>query len=135
MHRSIDIPAAACTFSFVQASGPGGQHVNKTATAVELRVQTELLGLPPAVHRRLQHQQRNRINKSGELVIQADQHRSQLSNRKDAMQRLQNMLSQAFVAPKKRVPTKPSGAARRNRLKQKKQRGQLKNSRRKPNLE
>jgi len=129
------ISEAACEFRFVHASGPGGQHVNKTSTAVELRVAVNLLGLPPGPEQRLRDQQRNRINRQGQIVIQADQHRSQLKNRKAALERLQSMIHQALPVPKKRIATKPSNAARRRRLDNKRQRGQTKSGRRKPTLD
>ena len=132
---SFNIPNQALEFRFVHASGPGGQHVNKTATAVELRVQLQALGLPHDTLRRLRIQQRNRINKEDELILQADQYRSQLKNRQDALQRLQHMLRQAAIRPKKRIPTKPSRAAKQRRMDSKKIRGKTKQSRRKPRLD
>jgi len=130
--RDYIIPSAACDYRFVTASGPGGQHVNKTATAVELRVDIDALALPPEVARRLYGQQRNRINKNGALIIQADRRRSQLMNRKDADERLLAMIAQAYIRPKARIATRPSRAAQRRRIEHKKQRGQVKANRRKP---
>ncbi len=130
--RTFEVNEAACEFRFVQASGPGGQHVNKTSTAVELRVKLERLGLSPGVLRRLYTQQRNRINKQGELIIQAEQFRSQLKNRKAAEQRLQAMLAEAWVQPKRRIPTRPGTAAKNRRISAKKQRSEKKAARRKP---
>ena len=94
-----------------------------------------LLGLPPGPAQRLRDQQRNRINRQGQIVIQADQHRSQLKNRKAALERLQRMIQQALPVPKKRIATKPTKAARRRRLDNKRQRGQTKSARRKPTLD
>lgn len=128
----IDIPKEALEFRFVHASGPGGQHVNKTATAVELRVNVAALNLKTDVSRRLRQQQRNRISKEGFLVIQADQHRSQLKNKQAATARLQDMLAAAAVRPKRRIATRPSKAAKQRRIDSKKQRGQTKLNRRKP---
>ena len=125
----------ALEFRFVHASGPGGQHVNKASTAVELRVDVARLRLPPETLKRLRAQQRNRINSQGKLVIQADQHRSQLANRKDALARLETMLRAAAVRPKQRVPTRPSLAARKKRMDVKKRRGQTKQHRKKPSLD
>ena len=135
MTQEYPISEAACEFRFSHASGPGGQHVNKTSTAVELRVAVNLLGLPPGPAQRLRDQQRNRINRQGQIVIQADQHRSQLKNRKAALERLQRMIQQALPVPKKRIATKPTKAARRRRLDNKRQRGQTKSARRKPTLD
>ncbi|XOV83877.1 MAG: alternative ribosome rescue aminoacyl-tRNA hydrolase ArfB [bacterium] len=128
-------PDDALEFRFVQASGPGGQHVNKTSTAVELRVNVCALGLRPSVARRLSQQQRGKLNKQGELIIQADTFRSQLKNRKDALSRLEQMVRDASVVPKKRIPTKPTLNAKRKRLDTKKQRGQTKSQRRKPSFD
>ena len=133
--RDYVIPTTACEYRFVTASGPGGQHVNKTATAVELRVDVEALALPSDVTRRLYGAQRNRINKQGALVIQADRRRSQLLNRKDADDRLLAMIEQAYIRPKARVATRPSRAAQRRRVDHKKQRGKVKANRRKPKYE
>ncbi len=126
------VPPSACEFRFIHASGPGGQHVNKTSTAVELRVDVTALGLPPAVELRLIRAVRNRMNKEGQLIIQADKHRSQLKNRKDAMQRLTDMIDAARIAPKRRIATKPSAGARKRRMDSKKLRGRVKSQRRKP---
>ena len=126
------IPDAACEFKFVHASGPGGQHVNKTATAVELRVDIGKLELTRDTRNRLRQQQRNRINKDDRLVIHADEFRSQLKNRKAALSRLQGMIAAAKVRPKKRIATKPTYAAKRRRVDTKKQRGQTKANRKKP---
>ena len=131
MHIAED----ACEFRFIHASGPGGQHVNKTATAVELRVRVDKLRLPPETANRLRRQQANRINRNGELIIQATRFRSQLKNRKDALERLRAMISRATSAPKRRVATKPTMASKKKRLAGKKQRGQLKSNRRKPPLD
>ena len=135
MSRPFHIPAGAMEVRFVHASGPGGQHVNKAATAVELRVDIAALGLPHDVERRLQSQQRNRINRDGALIIQADQFRSQLKNRKDAEQRLADMIGAARVRPKRRIATRPSRAAKARRMDSKKARGRTKANRKKPRLE
>ena len=128
-------PDDALEFRFVQASGPGGQHVNKTSSAVELRVTLSALRLRTDVARRLALQQRGKINKQGELIIQAENFRSQLKNRKDALGRLEQMVRAASQAPKKRIATQPSQTAKRKRVDTKKQRGQTKSQRQKPNLD
>jgi ribosome-associated protein len=91
------------------------------------------LGLPPSVINRLVSQQRNRINKDGELVVQADQFRSQLKNKQAAIGRVEEWLNAARIIPKRRVATKPSRASKTRRLSHKKQRGQVKSNRKKPN--
>lgn len=133
MHE--EIPADACQYKFVHASGPGGQHVNKSSTAVELRVEIAKLSLPPAVLTRLKSQQRNRINKEGALVVQAEQFRSQLGNRRAALAKIKSFIGQARVAPKRRVATKPSKSAKVKRMDHKKQRGQTKVNRKTPGLD
>ncbi|MEM7077687.1 MAG: alternative ribosome rescue aminoacyl-tRNA hydrolase ArfB [Pseudomonadota bacterium] len=132
---SYDIPEHALEERFVHASGPGGQHVNKTATAVELRVDIDALGLLPGHRRRLLDNHRKRISKDGVLIIQASENRSQLKNREAALQRLQEMLTATAHPPKRRIATRPSSAARRRRMDNKRQRGQVKATRRKPRLD
>ena len=126
------IPDNALEFRFVHASGPGGQHVNKASTAVELRIDLQQLQLDAKALRRLKVQQANRINKTDQIVIQADRFRSQLKNKNDALQRAKTMIEQALVQPKKRIPTSPSRAAKQRRLNAKKIRGDVKHQRKKP---
>lgn len=132
---NFQLPDNAYEVRFVHASGPGGQHVNKASTAVELRVYPIKLGLPPGALHRLRQQQRNRINRDGALVVQADQFRSQMQNRKTAIARVEQMVEQALVRPKRRIATKPTAASRKRRLQTKKQRGRIKADRRKPNFD
>lgn len=129
------IPEDAVTFQFVRASGPGGQNVNKVASAVQLRVELARTGLPPQVRQRLERLVPGQITQAGELIISAQRFRSQLRNREDAVERLAALLTRARRAPRKRVPTKPSLAAKRRRKEQKKQRGALKKVRGKPEVE
>jgi ribosome-associated protein len=129
------IPEDALTFHFVRASGPGGQNVNKVATAVQLRVDLDRAGLPAAVRRRLEAMVPSQITQQGELVIAAQRFRSQLRNREDALARLDELVTRARKVPKRRVPTRPSRAQKRKRKEQKKQRGALKKQRDKPRLD
>jgi len=131
----FDFPQKALEFRFVHASGPGGQHVNKASTAVELRVTISALLLGLEVADRLREQQKNRINKQGQIVIQANQFRSQLNNRKDAVARLGQFIEAARVRPKRRIATHPSYAAKRKRMDNKANRGRTKLNRRKPALD
>ena len=129
---TFTIPEVACQWRFVHASGPGGQHVNKTSTAVELRLTLSRLGLPPGALQRLKQRERQRINQEGELIIRAEQFRSQLRNREDALRRALGLIEPALTPPKKRIATKPSRAAKERRMNTKKKRGDVKANRRKP---
>ena len=126
------LPPDACEFRFVHSSGPGGQHVNKTSTAVELRVDVGLLRLDNSAERRLRQQQANRINKEGVLVIQATTHRSQLKNRQDAVSRVEDMIAEARKRPKARIATQPTFSAKRRRVDQKKKQASTKKQRQRP---
>ncbi len=126
----IAIPENELHESFVRAAGPGGQHVNRTETAVELRF--DVAGspsLPGTVRQRLLDKHDRRINKDGVLVIQARRFRDQARNREDARDRLVKLIADATRAPRKRRATRPTRASRERRLKVKKQRGQLKRGR------
>ena len=130
-----DIPLEACSERFVRSSGPGGQHVNKVATAVQLRVDLSLTSLPWPVRERLERLASHQINKEGQLVIHAERFRSQVRNREDAHARLADVVARARHAPRKRVATKPSKSQRRARVEHKKRRGMQKQQRRKPSSE
>lgn len=116
---------------FVLSSGPGGQNVNKTATAVQLRFDVaNSSSLPPAVKDRLIRLAGRKMSSEGVLVIDARRFRRQESNRKDARRRLVNLIRRAGRPPRRRKPTRPSPAARERRLKDKKIRSEKKRRRR-----
>src|SRR5438105_9351359 len=116
--------------SFIRSSGPGGQNVNKLATAVQLRFDVRHSpSLPDEVRARLERLAGRRLTRDGVLVITAQRHRTQERNRDDALERLIALIRRAAVAPVPRRPTKPTAGARERRLQSKKRRGSIKDLR------
>jgi len=120
---------------FVQASGPGGQNVNKVASAVQLRFDTRSPSLPEGVRMRLLRIANKRVGKDGVLLIEAKRYRSQEQNRQDAIRRLVQLIRQASIPPKVRRKSRPSAASKQKRLEAKRKRGEVKRLRGKPGEE
>jgi len=121
------IPETELNFEFTRSGGPGGQNVNRVQTAVQLRFQVMKSSvLPASVKHRLIKLAGNRISGDGYLLIDARNHRTQGKNKEEAVERLQKLVDQATLVPKKRRPTKPTKGSRERRLKGKKERSQIK---------
>lgn len=131
-----ELPEAAIVEEkFLAASGPGGQNVNKVATAVQLRIDVFRLGLPPYAYAKLKELAGSRMTAGGELVITARKFRTQEANRQDARERVVELLVKAHERDARRIRTKPSKAAKARRVDEKKGRAQVKAGRGKVRIE
>ncbi|HLA08135.1 MAG TPA: alternative ribosome rescue aminoacyl-tRNA hydrolase ArfB [Anaerolineales bacterium] len=126
---NIKISENELHFDYIRASGPGGQNVNKVATAVQLRFDIFASSLPEEVKVRLIRLAGKRMTREGILVIEAKQFRTQEQNREDAIRRFANLVRRSLMKPKPRKKTKPTKASREERIKAKKKRGDIKKSR------
>ena len=131
----VQIPEDALSESFIASSGPGGQNVNKVATAVQLRLDIFALRLSPPVFHRLKELAGSRMTSAGEIVVTARTHRTQDANRIEARRRLAELIANAHIRPEKRIKTKPSRSAKARRVDEKKKRSDVKSGRGKIRLD
>jgi ribosome-associated protein len=129
------VPEEALEEKFLASTGPGGQNVNKVATACQLRCDVFKLGLAPPVYERLKSLAGSRMTSGGEIIITARSYRTQEANREDARARLAELIAKAHLRPVKRIKTKASRAAKARRVDAKKQRGSIKQARGKPSID
>jgi ribosome-associated protein len=125
----VRVAPSVVTFSFASSSGPGGQNVNKKATKAELRIRLADIPIPPDARERLASLAGRRLTDAGELVIAADEYRSQGRNRDACLERLRELIVQAQVRPKRRRATRPSRGAVERRIEAKKHRSARKRAR------
>ncbi len=130
INQQVSIAEWELSESFVRASGPGGQHVNKTSSAVQLRFEAQRSpNLTRDIKARLRKLSGRRWTKDGALIITSETHRSQPLNREAAMKKLIELIAQACEKPKRRIATKPTRGSQRRRMDTKTQRGAIKANR------
>ena len=127
--EDVQLPEDALSEVFLAATGPGGQNVNKVATAVQLRVDLFKLALSPEAYERLKRIGGSRVTTAGELLVTARRFRTQEANRADARRRVAEMIAEAHIVQAKRRPTRPSRAAKARRVDAKKGRSAIKQGR------
>lgn len=132
---TLQIDESELQFEYVRASGPGGQNVNKVATAVQLRFDVNTSSLPDNIKDRLAKLAGKRVTNDGVLILEAKRYRTQEQNREDAVRRFVELVRKSTIKPKKRVKTKPTKASQERRIKEKKQRGEIKKNRQKKSFD
>ncbi len=125
----LAVPAAALSVKFVRSSGPGGQNVNKVATAAQCRLNLDAAGIEGAIRSRLERLAGKRLTVGGDIVVSADTHRSQARNRAEAIARLAALIEEARSRPRPRRPTRTPARERAKRLQEKRRRAQTKRGR------
>ena len=133
--EEVDLPEEALSETFLASTGPGGQNVNKVATACQLRCNVFALGLPLHAYEKLKLLAGSKLTQGGELIVIARTHRTREANREEARERLRKLIADAHQRDAKRRPTKPSRAAKAKRVDSKTQRGAVKQARAKPRLD
>ena len=133
--QNIIIPINEIDFNAIRSQGPGGQHVNKVASAIQLRFDISASSFPDYLKERLLKLNDSRISNDGILVIKAQQHRSQKKNKDNALARMQALIRSVLSIPKSRIPTKPTQSSQSKRIESKKKRGQLKKLRNKISID
>ena len=129
------LPEDALEEKFIASTGPGGQNVNKVATAVQLRCDVFKLGLAPWAYRQLKELAGSRMTGAGEIIITARTHRTQEANREEARARLADLIAKAHIRKARRVKTRVSRAAKAKRVDEKKGRSAVKQARAKPRMD
>jgi len=124
--KEVSVDFSEIEFTAVRSVGPGGQHVNKTSSAIQLRLNIESSSLPGFLKDKLRKMNDHRITEGGDILIKVQEERSQLRNREIATERLKELIEKALYTPKKRKKTRPTKASIEKRLKTKKVRSEIK---------
>jgi len=132
---TFNISESAISETFLAASGPGGQNVNKVETAVQMRVNVYALRLPPFAFRKLRELAGRKMTSGGELIITVREHRTREANRAEARKRVEEMIVEAHQRDARRIKTRPSRAAKARRVDSKKKKAGVKKMRGKPTLD